>query len=96
MVRYLSLITYTDQGMRNISQSPTRAQAFKAEIEAAGGKVVGQYWSLGDVDGCMIFEVPDDTIAAGVLLKLGKLGNVRTKSVRVFNEQEFSAIVAKS
>lgn len=96
MVRYLSMLTYTDQGIRNVARSAERAQTFCANVEAAGGRMVGQYWSLGEVDGCVIFEAPDDSIAAGLLLKLGKLGNVRTKSVRVFNEQEFSAIAVQS
>ncbi|MEQ1827181.1 MAG: GYD domain-containing protein [Pirellula sp.] len=96
MVRYLSLITFTEQGLKQIGQSPERAKTFQADIEAAGGRKIVQYWSLGEIDGCVVFEVPDDATAAALLLKLGKRGNVRTKTIRVFDESEFSSIAARS
>ena len=65
-------------------------------VEAAGGKVLSQYWALGDFDGCIIFESPDDTTGTALLLTLGRLGNVRTHTLSIYNEQEFSKLLAKS
>jgi uncharacterized protein with GYD domain len=96
MVRYLSLLSFTDQGMANIQESTTRAANFRRSIEAAGGRVVSQYWALGEVDGCVVFEVSDDSVALAKLLALGKLGNVRTRSLRVYDEKEFAQVVARS
>ena len=93
MVRYLSLISFTDKGIRDVSKSIERANAFRSADESRGGKVLGQYWSLGVVDGCVVFECPDDKTAASLLLQLGKSDNVRTKSQRIFDSAEFEEIV---
>jgi uncharacterized protein with GYD domain len=96
MVRYLTLITFTQQGLQNVHNSTERAKMFRADVERCGGKLLSQYWSMGDVDGCITFEAPSDSVAAELLLRLGKQGNVRTKSTRLFDEQEFTALAAKS
>ena len=94
MVRYLSLISFTDKGITDVSKSIDRAAAFSTAVESKGGKVLNQYWALGEVDGCLIFECPDDQVAAALLLQLGKEDNVRTKTMRVFDATEFGTIVA--
>ncbi len=94
MVRYLSLISFTDQGIRDVKKSTARAAEFRSSVEAAGGKVLQQYWAVGEVDGCVVFEAPDDISAASLLLKLGQSDNVRTRTLRVFEADEFDKIVA--
>jgi len=94
MVRYLSLISFTEQGIRAVDKSVERAGKFRAAVEAAGGKVSAMYWAVGECDGAFIFEAPDETTAARLLLTLGKLGNVRTRSLRVFNEAEFQTVAS--
>lgn len=91
MCRYLSLINLTDQGIKDIGHSTDRASAFNEMVEAAGGKVVSVYWAVGEYDGAVIFEAPDEQTAASLLLKLGKEGNVRTHSLRIFEADEFTA-----
>ncbi|MCA9125761.1 MAG: GYD domain-containing protein [Planctomycetales bacterium] len=93
MVRYISIINFTVQGIQGIKNSPSRAHAFAAQIEQLGGKVLFQYWSLGDADGCFGFEVPSEQVATQLLLRLEQQGNVRTKSLRVFDASEFASIV---
>lgn len=96
MVRYLSLLNFTEQGLRNVQQSPQRATQFSKSVEAAGGKVISQYWAVGEADGSIVFEAPSEEAAASLLLALGKLGNVRTRSMRVYDEAEFARICAKA
>lgn len=82
MTRHLSLLNFTDRGVTNVKQSAKRADAFRAAVEKVGGKVIAQYWAIGEFDGCVIFETPDDQSAAALLLTLGQDGNVRTKTQR--------------
>lgn len=96
MVRYLSLISFTDKGIRDVTKSLKRAEDFRTAVESRGGNVLSQYWALGDVDGSVVFECPDDETAAALLLKLGKEANVRTSTVRVFDAGEFSAIAGNA
>ncbi len=42
MPRYLSLIKFTEQGVKNLNQSTTRAAAFRNAAEKAGVKIEGQ------------------------------------------------------
>ena len=93
MVRYLSLISFTDQGIQAVDQSCERAGKFRATIESAGGKLVATYWAVGEYDGAFILETPDETTATRLLLSLAKLGNVRTNSMRIYDESEFQNVV---
>jgi len=94
MVRYLSLISFTDRGIKDVSQSLDRAAGFKSQVESVGGKVVSQYWALGEFDGVLVFECPDDRVAASLMLKLGQADNVRTRTTRLFDASEFGEIVS--
>ncbi len=95
MVRVLSLITFTDQGVRNIKDSIARAGSFGQEVESAGGKLISQFWSVGDIDGCVTFEARDPDTATALLLGLAKDGNVRTRTVKLYNTGEFEQVLAK-
>jgi uncharacterized protein with GYD domain len=94
MARYLSLLNFTQEGAKKIKDTVKRAKAFQADVEKTGGKVIGQYWSEGEFDGAVIFEVPSDTDATQLLCKLAQLGNVRTHSLRVHNAAEMEKAIA--
>ena len=96
MTRFLSLLTFTDQGIRDVKQSTQRADNFRKSVDAAGGKVILQYWLVGEADGCVVFEAPDDQVASALLLSLAQLGNVRTRTLRVYDTKEFERILAKA
>ena len=96
MVRYLSLISYTEKGLAAIKASPQRASQFSEHVKQAGGNVIDMYWSTGEFDGCILFEAPDAETGASLLLKLNQLGNVRTRTMQVFDEGEFNKIVDRS
>ncbi len=95
MVRYLCTINFTAQGIRDIEHSAKRADEFHADVEKAGGKILFQYWSIGDADGCFAFEASTEQIATRLLIRLEQHGNVRTKTMRIFNASEFEVIAAK-
>ena len=90
---YVALITYTDQGIRNLKQSPQRAQAFRQSADAAGIKVRAQLWTAGPFDGVLILESDNEQKVLGALAQLASLGNVRTQSLRAFDAAEFGPIV---
>ena len=50
-------------------------------------------WYQGRYDAISIFEAPDDAAVAKVLLAIAGFGNVRTETMRAFDEAETSAIV---
>jgi uncharacterized protein with GYD domain len=96
MVRYALLIKFTDKGVANVKDSPTRAAAFRAALAKAGGTLEGQYWLLGEYDGLAVFTAPDEQAATAAVINLASLGNVRTTLCRAFDEAEFKAILART
>ncbi|MEE9159418.1 MAG: GYD domain-containing protein [Gammaproteobacteria bacterium] len=95
MATFISLLNFTDQGIRNIKQSPDRAQAFTEIAEKAGVKVKDIYMTVGNYDIVVVLDGPDDETVTSVLLSLGALGNVRTQTLRAFSIEERNRIIAK-
>ncbi len=82
MATYISLLNFTDQGIRNIKESPDRYTAFKSMAEKMGVSVKGIYYTVGQYD--MVV----------VMLKSGSLGNVRSQSLRGFSVDEMKKIIS--
>ena len=95
MATFITNIKFTQQGIKGISETTKRAAALKAAGKKMGVKVTDIYWTLGDHDGVLIFEAPNDETATALLLQLGALGNVHTTTVRAFNSVEMDKIIAK-
>jgi uncharacterized protein with GYD domain len=94
MATFISLINFTDQGIRNIKDSPDRYEAFKALAEKVGGAVKGVYYTMGHYDMVVIVEGSDEA-AMTAMLKVGSLGNVRTETLRGFSLEEMRKIIGK-
>jgi uncharacterized protein with GYD domain len=53
------------------------------------------YWTLGQYDIVLILEAQDDAAVAELGLSLGKLGNVRTQTMRAFGPAEVTKLLDK-
>ncbi len=94
MPTYISLINYTDQGIRSVKDSPKRLDAAKKLLKNLGGEVKEFYLTLGGYDIVVIAEAPNDEVIAKFVLALGSLGNVRTTTLKAFAETEYRKIIA--
>ena len=94
MPTYVTLVRFTDQGMRNIKESPARLEAAKKAFQAAGGEIKAFYLALGRYDCILVTEGPNDEAAMKVALSLGSQGNTRTETTRVFNEAEYRKLIS--
>lgn len=94
MGTYIGLINYTDQGIRNIKDSPQRAEAARKAIRDMGGDMKGLYLTMGGYDLIAILEAPSDEVIAKFVITLSAQGNVRTTTLKAFTEAEFGEIVA--
>lgn len=93
MATYISLINYTDQGIRNIKDSPKRLDAAKKVLKDLGGELKAFYLTMGAYDIVIVAEAPSDEVVARFVLGVGSLGNVRTTTLKAFGEGEFRKIV---
>ncbi len=94
MATYIILIDYTDQGIRNVKDSPNRLDAAKELAKDLGGEIKQTYLTLGGHDLVAILELPDDEAVARFGLGIGSSGNVRTTTLRAFSEDEYREIIA--
>ena len=85
---------FTDQGIRNVKDTIGRAQAEKSEAEKLGCKFT-VYWVFGKYDGIGILEAPNDDAAMEFGLRVGRLGNTRTTTLKAFTEEEIAKVVNK-
>ncbi len=92
MATFISLLNFTDQGIRNIKESPDRYAAFKTMAEKMGVSVKGVYYTVGQYDLVVVAEGTDEALTA-VLLKSGSLGNVRSQTLRAFSLDEMKKII---
>lgn len=88
MPTYVSLVKWTDQGIRNVKDSPKRIEAFEGAVKAAGGSMKGLYLTLGEYDLVVVTEAPSDEAATRLILATAAQGNVRTTTLRAFPREE--------
>lgn len=94
MARFLVLVQFTDQGRRAVEKSPERAARFRAMCEARGAQVEALYWALGAYDGAIVLRAADVEMVTALTLALVREGNVTTQTLPLFDQDEFSQIVA--
>lgn len=96
MPMYVTLLNWTDQGIRNYKDTAKRADAFGAAAQKLGAKLLNIYWTVGPYDAVALVEAPDDETATAALLQLGGVGNVHTTTLRAFGRDEMERILAKA
>ena len=95
MAMYVSLIQFTDQGIRNIKDTIKRGDAAMAEAQKLGMKITEEFWTMGAYDVVVMFDAPNDETMSAFTLKIGSLGNVKSQTLRAFRREEMENILAK-
>jgi len=95
MATFIVLGNFTEQGIRNVKESPKRADAFKAMAGKLGVKVKDIYWTLGHYDMVVTVDAPDAATATSIGLAVGSLGNIRTETLTAFSAEEIGKIIGK-
>ena len=95
MAMYVSLIQFTDQGIRNIKKTIKRGDAAMAEAEKMGVKIVEEFWTMGTYDVVVVVDAPNDETVSAFMFKIGSLGNVKSHTMRAFRREEMAGILAK-
>lgn len=93
MPRYVALVSFTDQGVRDIKNSIKRADRFKKLAAKHKVKVREIHWTMGKYDIVVTFDAPNDLAMSALSLDNAQLGNVRTETLRAYTREEFAAIL---
>jgi uncharacterized protein with GYD domain len=92
---YVTLIKYTDQGLKTFKNLPARLDDTRSYGEALGANLVAFYLTMGRYDAVVVSEAPDDETVAKLALAAGIRGNVKTETLRASTEDEARRIAAE-
>lgn len=95
MPKFVGMMNWTDQGIKDGKHTVDRYQEAKKAASAMGITMENVLWTLGEYDLVCIFDAPDEETAAALMLMLGSGGNLRTKSMRAFTETEMTSMIEK-
>ena len=95
MATYVTLITFTDQGVKNVKDTANRASHYKELAAKLGCTIKDIWWTQGQYDVVSIIEAPDDAAATALAMSIGKLGYIRTQTLRAYSVAELAPIMGK-
>ena len=95
MATYIVLMSFTDQGIRNVKETTKRADAVTEAAGKRGITLKNIHWTVGQYDLVATLEAPDDETMTTFALGLGSQGNVRTQTLRAFSKDEMSRMLSK-
>ena len=93
MAQYIMLADWTEQGIRNVKDSPGRLDAAKELCRKHGAEITAFFMTMGSHDMVVIMQAPSDEAVAKVALALASGGNIRTETLKAFSEAEYRQIV---
>jgi uncharacterized protein with GYD domain len=96
MTTYVSLVNWTDQGIKNYRDTTQRAADFTKLAESNGGHVRELLWTVGEYDMVCVVDFPDEETGVAALLQVGSTGNIRSKTMRAFNAEEMAGIIRRT
>ena len=90
MPRYLFTGNYTLQGIQGVVKDggSARAKALEATASGVGGSLVSFDFAFGGKDFYVIVDLPDDTAAAAVSLRVGASGAAEIKTIKLLTPAE--------
>ena len=95
MPTFIMQLSFTEQGVRAVKDAPKRADAARALAKKLGVDIKQTYMTSGDSDFMVIVETPNGDNVAKFALATAALGNVRTKTVRAWSEQEYAKLISE-
>ena len=85
MPLYMSQVRYTSEAWAAMTHNPEdRSEVFGKLAEAMGGKLLSWYYTFGGYDVLVIYEAPDESTAAAIVLAAtssGQLSRFKTTAL---------------
>jgi uncharacterized protein with GYD domain len=92
MHRYVLLGNFTDVGLRKLEKFPDRDKAARNLIEKSGGGLQ-IYYTMGEYDFVAVVDMPDEKSMLKLLIRMGKIGDVKIKAMKAWSESEFHDVI---
>lgn len=93
MPTYVTLLNWTQQGIENVKDSPSRLDDAKEAAESMGGEITDWYLTFGQYDLVAVSEFPYDETAAQFALMIGSRGTVSSQTLKAFDEDQYREVI---
>jgi uncharacterized protein with GYD domain len=78
MPLYMTQFAYTPEAWKALVKKPEdRGKVFGELVEKMGGRLVSMYYCMGEYDGMVIYEAPDESTAMATVLSAISPGHLR-------------------
>ena len=90
MPRYMTQFAYTTQAWAALAKNPVdRSEAIGKLAKELGGSLVSLYYTMGEYDGVVLSDLPDDGAAMAIAIAAVSPGHVRAiKTTRLYSTAE--------
>ncbi len=95
MPTYVSLIKWTEQGIKNVKETLDRTEQARSLAQQLGGQLTTTYWTQGAYDLIAFGEFPDEESFTAFVLTVASRGAVRTESLRAYTAEDMQRILQK-
>jgi uncharacterized protein with GYD domain len=95
MPAYLTLINWTDQGVKTARDTVDRFEAARDQMQKLGATFTDIWWTVGPYDIVAVLEAPDEETATAGLLAAAAAGNIRTTTMHAFTADEMRSIIER-
>ncbi|MGA2192195.1 MAG: GYD domain-containing protein [Nitrospirota bacterium] len=96
MAIYVTLYKFTEQGVRNLPESPKRIEVIRNIFKKHGAEVKQFYALMGQFDTMIVAEAPNDEVITRLNLMVDSMGNVTSQTMRAFSESEFKNMIQQA
>ncbi len=94
MSKYILLLKWTDQGLKNVKDSANRFDKAKELAKALGCTFESIHLTFGRYDLVGVLDAPSDEAAATFNLRLAAGGNIHGETLKAFPEAEYRKVIS--
>jgi uncharacterized protein with GYD domain len=95
MPTFIIMLNWTEQGIRNVKDSPKRLQAAREAAKKLAVEIKQVFLTNGEFDLLVIVETADGNNVAKLALALGAQGNLRSHTIRAWPEAEYVKLMSE-
>ena len=95
MPTLVGMLSWTDQGVRTVKDTPKRIQAARERAKKLEVEIKQVFLTTGEFDILVIAEANDGDSMAKMAMAAGAEGNVRTRTVRAWTEPEIAKLISE-
>jgi len=98
MPQYMTQFAYTAQAWAALAQKPVdRSEGLRALAEKVGRRLVSLHYTMGEYDGVVVVEAPDDTTVMAIIIGAIAPGHLKaTRTTRLYTPAEAMEAMRKA